>query len=50
LIKYKVPPVGLEPTTIGLKDRYSNQLSYRGRIMGRNFAFCRLKPPIPLED
>jgi hypothetical protein len=25
-----VPPLGLEPRTYGLKDRYSNQLSYEG--------------------
>ena len=33
----KVPPVGLEPTTHGLKDRCSDQLSHRGmKRMGRD--------------
>ena len=27
-----VPPLGFEPRTYGLKDRYSNQLSYEGMV------------------
>lgn len=32
-IIWRVPPVGFEPTTRGLKARCSNQLSYRGRLL-----------------
>lgn len=32
--RHFVPPVGLEPTTHGLKDRCSNQLSHRGMRKG----------------